>query len=332
VVRAGAILIGAAKAGYQDLSQIFPTRAAAKDRDSAAPGARQRIARMNLRMSFAVLTVLSLAAAAFLSVSAPTDARAQQPGKYQVVEVRVYTLKPGTRAQFHRLVLERALPLLRRWNVDVVAYGPSLHDDDSYFLMRAFPSLTERARSEDAFYGSTEWTSGLRSEVLAAIQSYSTAVVSLDENGVRSLRRLLRPDAAANLNQGDAMQETLNSSLPRAADLAALVALNDDYIRAVEKSDARRFAEILADDFVCSMSDGTQVTRKVFLEHVAEPSTISDLQAHDVQVRLMGDFAIIHARTTFRTVDGRDGRSRYTDVWARRDGRWLAIAAQVTRY
>ena len=128
------------------------------------------------------------------------------------------------------------------------------------------------------------------------------------------------------------MQETLNSSLPRAADLAALIALNDDYIRAVEKSDARRFAEILADDFICSMSDGTQVTREAFLGRVAEPSTISDLKAHDVKVRLMGDFAIIHARTTFRTVDGRDGRSRYTDVWARRDGRWLAIAAQVTRY
>ena len=133
-------------------------------------------------------------------------------------------------------------------------------------------------------------------------------------------------------DQGDVMHETLNSSLPRAADLAALVALNDEYIRAVQTSDARRFGEILADDFVCSMSDGTQLARKGFLEHAAEPSPISNLQAHDVQVRLMGDFAIIHARTTFRTADGRDGRSRYTDVWARRDGRWRAIAAQVTRY
>jgi Domain of unknown function (DUF4440) len=89
------------------------------------------------------------------------------------------------------------------------------------------------------------------------------------------------------VKQADPMQETLNSTLPRAADLAALVALNDDYILAVESSDARRFAEILADDFVCSMSDGTQATREAFLEHVAEPSTISNLQAHDVQIRLM---------------------------------------------
>jgi hypothetical protein len=45
----------------------------------------------------------------------------------------------------------------------------------------------------------------------------------------------------------------------------------------------------------------------------------------------MGDFAIIHARTTYRTADGQDRGGRYTDVWARRDGRWLAVSAHVTR-
>lgn len=128
------------------------------------------------------------------------------------------------------------------------------------------------------------------------------------------------------------MQETLNGSVANAADFAALVALNDDYIRSVETSDARRFADILADDFVCTLSDGTQLTRDAFLKHVAEPAPISQLRAHDVQVRLLGDFAIVHARTTFRMMNGQEGRSRYTDVWARRDGRWVAIAAQVTRY
>jgi ketosteroid isomerase-like protein len=54
------------------------------------------------------------------------------------------------------------------------------------------------------------------------------------------------------------------------------------------------------------------------------------LQAHDVNLRLMGDFAIIHARTTF-TVDGRARSGRYTDIWARRNGRWQAVSAHVTR-
>jgi len=45
----------------------------------------------------------------------------------------------------------------------------------------------------------------------------------------------------------------------------------------------------------------------------------------------MGDFAIIHARTTYSYLDGRPGQGRYTDIWARRDGRWLCVAAQVAR-
>jgi hypothetical protein len=45
----------------------------------------------------------------------------------------------------------------------------------------------------------------------------------------------------------------------------------------------------------------------------------------------MGDFAIIHARTTYTTADGTPAGGRYTDVWARRNGAWLAVSAHVTR-
>jgi ketosteroid isomerase-like protein len=122
------------------------------------------------------------------------------------------------------------------------------------------------------------------------------------------------------------------SSTIQASDLATLRALNDDYVRAVETSDVRRFREMLAEDFVCSLPDGSQIDREMFLEHVAAPPGITNLEAHDVNVRLMGDSAIVHARTTFRMSNGLPGASRYTDVWARRDGRWVAVAAHVTRY
>src|SRR5215813_10570728 len=114
-------------------------------------------------------------------------------------------------------------------------------------------------------------------------------------------------------------------------DLAALIELNRDYITSVQTSDVRRFDEILAEDFLCSNPDGSLVDRAGFLKQTAVPVKISGLQAHDVDVRLMGDFAIIHARTTYAGPDGRPGSGRYTDVWARRDGRWLAVSAHVTR-
>jgi ketosteroid isomerase-like protein len=114
-------------------------------------------------------------------------------------------------------------------------------------------------------------------------------------------------------------------------DRATLLELNRDYIRSVQTSDVERFKEILSDDFLCSLPDGSLIDRDGFLEQTARPVTISHLEAHDVTVRIMGDVAIIHARTTYTLADGRPGSGRYTDVWARRNGRWLAVSAHVTR-
>jgi ketosteroid isomerase-like protein len=115
------------------------------------------------------------------------------------------------------------------------------------------------------------------------------------------------------------------------SDLDLLLDLNCDYIRSVQTSDARRFGEILADDFLCSNPDGSLVDRQGFLRQTALPVRISKLEAHDIKVRIMGDFAIIHARTSYTTPDGGSGSGRYTDVWARQNDAWLAISAHVTR-
>jgi ketosteroid isomerase-like protein len=115
-------------------------------------------------------------------------------------------------------------------------------------------------------------------------------------------------------------------------DLDALSALNHDYVQSVQQGDVRRFDEILADDFLASNPDGSLVNKQQFLEQTARPVTISGLQAADVQVRILGDIAIIHARTSYTTSSGEPGNGRYTDVWARREGRWLAVSAHVTRY
>ena len=114
-------------------------------------------------------------------------------------------------------------------------------------------------------------------------------------------------------------------------DLATVTQLNADYIRSVQTSDVGRFEEILAADFLCSLPDGSLVDRARFLEQTARPVTISNLEAHDVNVRILGEVAIVHARTTYAGPDGKAGSGRYTDVWARRNGRWLAVSAHVTR-
>jgi hypothetical protein len=257
-----------------------------------------------------------------LFVCSPLTAQDKKDPAGQIVEIRSYNLKPGTRDRFQHVFVSEALPLLKRWKVDVVAYGPSLHDSDSWFLMRGYATPEERQRSEDAFYGSDEWKKGPREAILAAIENYTTVVIRVDNATLESLRRTARHEPAG--KEHDMQTAT-------ASDLTTLTGLNQDYIRSVQTSNVQRFREILSDDFLCSLPDGSLVDRKRFLEQTALPVQISNLEAHDVNVRLMGDFAIIHARTTFTTADGRAASGRYTDVWAKRNGTWVAVSAHVTR-
>lgn len=115
------------------------------------------------------------------------------------------------------------------------------------------------------------------------------------------------------------------------ADADTLRRLNQNYIRSVQQSDVGYFEEALAEDFVNTNPDCSLVARAEFLAQIARPAGISNLEAHDVLIRLLGGTAIIHARTTYTKPDGRAGAGRYTDVWAKKDGRWLCVAAHVTR-
>jgi len=110
-----------------------------------------------------------------------------------------------------------------------------------------------------------------------------------------------------------------------------LTALNLDFVASAQNSDVRRFDEILAPEFYCSNPDKSLVDRAAFLEQTAKPVAIKNLQAHDVKIRIMGHFAIIHAATSYTTPDGQQAHGRYTDCWAKQNGKWLAVSAHVTR-
>src|ERR1700744_722852 len=114
-------------------------------------------------------------------------------------------------------------------------------------------------------------------------------------------------------------------------DLDELTKPNHDYGASVQNGDVKRFDEILAQDFYCTNPDKSFVDRAGFLKQTAAPVTIQGLIADDVKIRVMGDFAIIHGRTRYTTPDGQQASGRYTDCWARQNGRWLAVSAHVSR-
>ena len=105
------------------------------------------------------------------------------------IEIRTLTLKPNTRDEFHRLYIEQALPRLKRWNFDVVAHGPSLLDENTYYVIRCYDSLAQRDEMEDKYYASDDWRKGPREAMLALIESYVDAVFEVDESTVAGLRK-----------------------------------------------------------------------------------------------------------------------------------------------
>ncbi len=127
------------------------------------------------------------------------------------------------------------------------------------------------------------------------------------------------------------LSSSLEHADPRSDDLATLQDLNQNYVRAAATSDVHWYAEHLAEDFLSSNPDGSLVDRAGFLARMARPYPGSDLTAVDVGIRMLGDIAIIHAGFRYTKPNGEAGAGRYTDVWARRQARWLCVAAHFTR-
>jgi ketosteroid isomerase-like protein len=167
----------------------------------------------------------------------------------------------------------------------------------------------------------------LRAQEAIPFQPRALAIWQSQSGCGRLCQKALRHEdlTLLNITAVDAVQEATMD------DRDMLLTLNRDYIASVQNSDVARFEQILADDFRCSSPDGTLMDRTQFLTQTARPVTISGLAAHDVVIRILGDVAIIHARTEYQTADGQIRSGRYTDIWARRGDRWLAVAAHVTR-
>jgi ketosteroid isomerase-like protein len=119
--------------------------------------------------------------------------------------------------------------------------------------------------------------------------------------------------------------------MPQESDLIILEKLNHNYVKSVQNKDVAWFEANLSADFMNTASDGSLADRPAFLGQIAKGTGVSKIAEEDVLIRIHGDTAVIHAATAFTTDSGASGRGRYTDIWQKQNGRWLCIAAHVSR-
>lgn len=105
----------------------------------------------------------------------------------KLVEIRTYKLKPGCAERFVA-AFQIALPLVRESGMDVVAFGRSDHEHESFYLIRAYDDRAQLSQQQDAFYSSDAWRNGPRQPLIDCLEDYLNTLVWLSEKSVEDLR------------------------------------------------------------------------------------------------------------------------------------------------
>jgi ketosteroid isomerase-like protein len=121
---------------------------------------------------------------------------------------------------------------------------------------------------------------------------------------------------------------------PGSDDIATLKKLNEDWIHSYPGKDTATLGRILADDLIMITPNGSRLSRQDCLTTMASPNQqIRSSKVDKVEVRLLGNTALVMAEASFVALDnGKEapGRTNYLDVYEKRKGGWVAIAAHVT--
>jgi uncharacterized protein (TIGR02246 family) len=117
-------------------------------------------------------------------------------------------------------------------------------------------------------------------------------------------------------------------------DVAALKKLNEDWIHSYPAKDTATMSRIFADDMVMITPNGSKMNKMEQLSLTASPNQqIISANVDSVDVRLLGNVGLVMAYASFvLKVNGEEmkGKNCYLDVYEKRNGKWVAIAAHVT--
>ena len=108
-----------------------------------------------------------------------------------------------------------------------------------------------------------------------------------------------------------------------------LLRLEREWSEALPQEDVGVLGRILADDYTFTTIVGNVITKASYMEK-SEDNHLLSLKTDDAKVRVYGDAAVITGRITVELINRTDV-ARYTNVYAKRRGRWQLVATQFTR-
>jgi len=140
---------------------------------------------------------------------------------------------------------------------------------------------------------------------------------------------------AALLLPGCVTAASTGGDAPAADAIATVEALERERFAALERNDLPALEQALAADLVYCHSTARCESRAEFLAALRDGSMrYRRIELLELRGRATGDAVLLHGRIALDAeMAGQQARMQlvYTDVWARRDGRWQLIAWQSTR-
>ncbi len=112
----------------------------------------------------------------------------------------------------------------------------------------------------------------------------------------------------------------------------AILQIERDIMTAIKNKDAATLEPMLADDFIYRTHFGAESDKAEFLKAIASfPVEIITLRGEDLKVNVYGETAILTGLqlAEARPPEGKAEESAvaFTDVFVRREGRWLMVLA-----
>jgi ketosteroid isomerase-like protein len=105
--------------------------------------------------------------------------------------------------------------------------------------------------------------------------------------------------------------------------------LERELVAAIRTGDLAVYDRIVADDYVVVGASGDRTKREVMASYRSGERSYPGLEIADVGVHMYGDTAVVAAKTLGNRKEGgkeEPNRVRYVRVYARRGGRWQAVA------
>jgi hypothetical protein len=98
-----------------------------------------------------------------------------------IIEMRIYKIESGKRAEFLRMLETTAIPAQEKIGIKILGPFLSVEDDNTFFWMRAFPDQQTRERMRNEFYEGKLWKEELEQKLMPMLEKYDVAVVEAKE-------------------------------------------------------------------------------------------------------------------------------------------------------